>query len=237
MLLVARKPFNSHLIFFGMETTFAQRFKQACDDSPIIPEHGRGRQVSIAKRLGVTQEAVRKWFSDEAKPRPDKMRELAEYLEVEEPWLALGIKPELDRNEKRRALNKLEGAVQLVAGLILLEGGTCAWPKPNDQRAPYTDLYVIMRGSQWALHVSLAREVSDAHYEIKIPREYRDVKVVAVLQDTPGRYNFLDLPVELIEKHKQRRAGDFVIAVSKIENKYHTGATQWPRFKTFSELT
>ena len=92
--------------------TFAQRFTQACDDSVIIPPYGKGRQVAIAKRLNVTQEAVRKWFAGESIPRPTTVRALAEYLQVDEPWLVLGIKPEFDRAEKRRNLIAYNGAVQ-----------------------------------------------------------------------------------------------------------------------------
>ena len=44
---------------------FAKRLTQACDESPIVPEHGRGRQVYLAKKLKVTQEAVRKWLVGE----------------------------------------------------------------------------------------------------------------------------------------------------------------------------
>ena len=90
---------------------FKDRLRQACDDSAIIPEYGKGRQVAVAKRLGVTQEAVRKWFSGEAVPKSDKMRELADYLEVDEGWLALGLRPEMGRDDRRKANRQSSGAV------------------------------------------------------------------------------------------------------------------------------
>lgn len=219
-----------------MPINFKQRLKQACDDSTIVPEHGKGRQVSIANRLNVTQEAVRKWFAGEAIPRPAKMRELAEYLEVEESWLALGIKPELDRHEKRANLMSLNGAVHLVAGLIMLEGGNCAFPSEKDPRLGWVDLYAIMRGSQFSIHVSLALETSSGLFTVKIPHNFSDVKCVAVFNLGGGKFHFLNMTRSQIEQHKVRKAGDFVITISRSDNRYFTGSTQWPRFKTFGEL-
>jgi transcriptional regulator with XRE-family HTH domain len=218
------------------ETSFSQRLAQACDDSTIVPEYGKGRQVAIAKRLAVTQEAVRKWFTSEAVPRPDKMRALADYLEVDESWLALGIKPELSRDNRRRHRTALEGAVHLVAGLIMLEGGHCAFPSEKDPHANLVDVYAIMRGTQMAIHISLAREISEGHYEFSLPRNYADVRCIGVVQLELGKHHFLDLTSPLVDKHRQRKAGDFVIAVSKQGSQYVTGSHNWSRFKTFGEL-
>lgn len=218
------------------ETTFSQRLLQACDDSPIIPEYGKGRQVAIAKRLSVTQEAVRKWFSGEAMPRPEKMRELSDYLEVDEPWLALGIKAELSRDNRRRHRLALEGAVHLVAGLIMLEGGHCAFPGEKDPNANRVDVYAIMRGTQMAIHVSLAREISEGHYEVVVPREHADLRCVAVIPVELGKLHFLDLTHNLIEKHRQKKAGELALSINQVDNQYVTGAHRWPRFKTFGEL-
>lgn len=217
-------------------STFAQRLKQACDDSKIIPEYGKGRQVAIANRLGVTQEAVRKWFVGEAVPRPNKMRELAEYLEIDEPWLALGIKPELDRHEKRRNLITLNGAVHLVAGMIMLEGGMVAFPRNDDPRGGYVDLYAIMRGAQMAVHVSHARLISEGRYEVQIPREFEDVKCIGLMNGTPGKFNFLNLTRPIIEAHKIRKSGDYVLSINVVEGKFYCGANQVTKFKTFGEL-
>lgn len=218
------------------DSTFSQRLSQACDDSPVIPEYGKGRQVAIAKRLSVTQEAVRKWFAGESVPRPDKMRDLAEYLEVDESWLALGLKPEIPRNERRRHRSALDGAVHLVAGLIMLEGGHCAFPSDKDPHAGRVDVYAIMRGTQMSIHVCLAREVSEGHYELIIPREHSDLRCIGVINVELGKYHFIELSESLIEKHKQRKAGDFAVSISRNGNQYVTGSHRWPRFKTFAEL-
>lgn len=215
---------------------FKDRFRQACDDSPVVPEYGRGRQVSIAKRLKVTQEAVRKWFSGEAVPKPDKMRELAEYLEVDQAWLALGVTPEMGRDEQRKANRFASGAVQMVSGLILMEGGNVAWPGERDPRAKYVDLYAILRGTQIAMHVSAGREVSNGKYELIIPHEYQDVRCIGFIPAGVGRFHLLDLSTELIEEHKQRKGGGYAINVNRTGSEYHTGADQVPKFKAFGEI-
>lgn len=219
-----------------METTFAQRLKQACDDSTIIPEYGKGRQVAISQRLGVTQEAVRKWFTGEAVPRQPKMRELAEYLEVEESWLALGIKPELDRNTKRRNRVQLDGAIYLVAGLLMLEGGNCAFPSDDDPRSTYVDLYAIFRGTQAALHVCIGREASSGMFQLIVPHQYADVRCLGVMPAGLGKYHFISLQTNLITEHRQRKAGDYLLHINRIDNRYYTGEDQWPRFKSVTEI-
>lgn len=219
-----------------METTFATRLKQACDDSAAIPEYGKGRQVVIANRLSVTQEAVRKWFAGEAQPRPKKMKELAEYLDVEETWLALGAKPEFDRAAKRKNLAALDGAVHVVSGLIMLEGGSVAFPRPEDPRAEYVDLYAIMRGAQMAIHVSMAREISKGRFTFLIPRNYIDVKCIGVVRVGVGKFHFLNLKKSLIDEHKLKQSGDYVVSAALHDGKYIVGSDMWPRFKTFGEL-
>ena len=49
---------------------FARRLKQACDGNPLVPEYGKGQQVWFADRMELSQEAVRRWFEGESRPRP-----------------------------------------------------------------------------------------------------------------------------------------------------------------------
>lgn len=215
---------------------FAKRLATACDQSTTVPPHGQGRQITIAKRLGVTQEAVRKWFAAEAMPRQQKMRELATFLEVEEPWLALGITPELNRTEKRLRARNVDGAVLLVMGLNMLAGASCAQPGEKDPRREYVDFYSILRGSQFAVHVTLARELSSGRYEVMIPREFRDVRNICVVPVGRGRYDFLDLVVSRVDEHKNRKAGDYNLTMGRNDGRYVTGNHTWTRIKNFEEL-
>jgi hypothetical protein len=54
----------------GRPEDFYRRLKKICDESAMIPPYGHGRQVHIATKLKVSQEAVRKWFTGDARPRP-----------------------------------------------------------------------------------------------------------------------------------------------------------------------
>lgn len=215
---------------------FKDRFTQACNDSTIIPEYGKGRQVAIAKRLNVTQEAVRKWFTGEAVPRPEKMQELASYLEVDEAWLALGIKPEMGRDERRKANRMSSAAVYMVTGLVMMEGGNVAWPSERDPRSRYVDIYAIMRGVQVALHVCAGREVSNGSFELIIPREYQDVRCVGFISAGVGKFHLIDLPTELINAHKAKKSGEYAITVSRVGADYFAGSDKVNRFKVFGEI-
>lgn len=217
---------------------FVSRLKQSCDESKLIPAPGLGRQQFIVERLGVTAEAVSKWFNGVSMPRPDKMPALAELLECDQAWLAYGIRPEMDRTERRIHARETNGAVQLVLGMIMLAGGHCGTPSETDPRFEYVDFYATMRGSVYPMHVSLAREISRDHFEVIVPKEYRDVKGIAVMPAGAGKYHFLDLPLHMIEEYKVRKAGSYMLPISRVEaTRYATGSATWPRIKTFAELT
>lgn len=218
------------------QTTFAQRLTQACDDNTAIPEYGKGRQVVIAKRLKVSQEAVRKWFAGEAVPKQGKMKELADFLEADEAWLTLGVEPELDRTAKRTSRRIVEGAVNIFVGMITIEGGQCAFPGEKDPRSAFVDFYAIMRGTQMAVHVSVGREVSKDRFEFIIPREHSDVRCVGFIHLGPGRFHMLEMQEPTIEEHKARKGGQFSLAAHFVEGKYYCGSDVLPRFRTFGEI-
>jgi transcriptional regulator with XRE-family HTH domain len=216
---------------------FVARLKQACDESKLIPLPGQGRQQMIADRLKTTAEAVSKWFKGVSMPKPDKMTMLAELLEVDQSWLAYGINPEMDRAERRIHGRESDGAVHLVLGMIMLSGGHCGQPMETDPRSEYVDFYTTMRGAVYPMRVSLAREISRDHYEVLVPKEYKDVRSIGVMPAGPGKYHFIDMPLAMIDEHKVRKAGSFMLPISQVETgKYTTGRDVWPRIKSFGEL-
>ncbi len=72
---------------------FAARVREAMDNSTAIPEHGRGRFYAVARRMGVTHEAVRRWATGASFPRLRSLERLAEVLDVDPGWLATGDSP------------------------------------------------------------------------------------------------------------------------------------------------
>ena len=78
---------------------FAARLEKACDQNPLVSEKNKGRQVYIKDKLGVSQEAVRRWFDGRSRPRPKLMKWLAGLLRVDEAWFTLGVDPELQGDD------------------------------------------------------------------------------------------------------------------------------------------
>jgi len=69
---------------------FRKRLEQACRQNPDIPRIGMGKHTVIARKMKVSSEAVRRWFNGEAQPRPQMMKALANFLNVDHVWLSLG---------------------------------------------------------------------------------------------------------------------------------------------------
>lgn len=61
------------------KSKFVERLNEACDLVGLEPLH-KGRQVTLSKKLGVSQQAVRKWFSGESRPSFERISELADVL-------------------------------------------------------------------------------------------------------------------------------------------------------------
>jgi len=97
---------------------FKNRLLRSCASSSAIPEYGMGRQTFIAKELKVSQEAVRKWFSGESKPRAAAMAQLAKVLNVELVWLSLGVEHSETESNRSVARRQDAGLYALTAYLI-----------------------------------------------------------------------------------------------------------------------
>lgn len=220
----------------GKPEDFYRRLTKVCDENPNIPPYGHGRQVWVSKKLKVTQEAVRKWFTGESRPRTDKMRALANLLEVDEAWLALGIEPEMDRKEKRAFHSRIDGGVHLLFGMFTLAGGHCAFPSETDARSDYIDFYCIIRGVQMAVHVCMGREVARGEWEFIVPDEHEQAMCIGVIPLGGIRFHLIDLKTDLVEAHKTRKGGDYAVTVNYRDADYRTGRDVWPRVKYLGDL-
>lgn len=218
-----------------VDRSFAKRLNTACDGHPHIPPYGHGRQTWVKEHLEVSHEAVRKWFMGEARPRPDKMRQLSKTLEVDEAWLSLGITPDLKPRERRSRNAQAEGAVNVLAGIVQLNGGHCAFPDENDPRGGYVDLYAIVRGTSYPLHVSLATPLSAGMFQFVVPKEYRDCRVIGVVQIRSMRVHALDMTTDLIDRHKSRKGGYFLVTLNYHDSAYWSGSDRWPRIDNFAK--
>lgn len=220
----------------ALDKGFAKRLNEACDGHPHVPEYGHGRQTWVKEKMDVSHEAVRKWFMGTSRPRPDKMRQLAALLEVDQAWLALGIKPDMEPKDKRSRDATLDGAVHVLMGMMQMNGGHVALPDLKDPRAEYVDFYCIMRGMQSQVHVCLATEIAPSQYSFTVPKEFDQLWTIGLVRPSPMEVVFLNMSPEMINKYKVRKGGYFQITMSGCHLGYATGHDTWPQITSFHSL-
>lgn len=196
---------------------FAKRFEQACDANPLIPPKHKGRlvwvQENLAKRFdeNVSIETVRKWFSGEAKPRPDKLAKLAQFLEVDHSWLSLGVTPDLQPREQKVRNAMADGAVNLVAGLIQMDGGHPAFPA-NSESGSFVDMHAIIRGAKYDLHVALGEDDGEA-LRFGVPNKSDSLIILGVVK-TGFTVEIFEITQELIQAGT-RHGGSIEVVVER----------------------
>ncbi|MBW4933182.1 helix-turn-helix domain-containing protein [Marinobacter sp. F4206] len=85
---------------------FAERFRIACHNQPSVPDYEKELETWFSSRLGISHEAVRRWFCGESMPRRGLMAQLAFLLKVDERWLASGFSGETPKREVSSAQSK-----------------------------------------------------------------------------------------------------------------------------------
>lgn len=186
------------------EPEFAARLAQACDAHQIVPPLHSGRLTWIQRQLKthynepVSVETVRKWFAGEAKPRADKLSKLAQLLEVDEAWLSLGVAHDITPRERVVRNAMADGVVNVIAGLIQMDGGLPAFPEENDEeaKAKNIDLHAIIRGGKFDIHVSMGeREGNQLRFQV--PSKNESLVVLGVLRNGFA-FEVYDISRELI---------------------------------------
>lgn len=224
----AKKPTPSKRTVVGLEgvvriirdAAFAKRFEQACDAHSQVPAKHSGRLTWIQRQLEtkfkekVSVETVRKWFAGEAKPRPEKMEKLAQLLEVDMVWLSLGVDDGLQPRERRARNAMADGAVNVVAGLIQMDGGYPAFPEPTDKKAveKHVDLHSIIKGAKYDFHVSVG-ETNGKKVRFVVPSLLDNVIVLGIVK-TGFAFEILELTGEIIGQG-DRRGGSIEIVVDQ----------------------
>ena len=198
---------------------FARRLESAMDQHPHAPPRHHGRlswlKNELAKKpyeIDVSVETTRKWLAGESRPRPKKMERLAELLQVDPAWLAMGIDPDLSPRERKVRNATIDGVVNVVAGIIQMDGGHPAFPEENDKQAARdnVDLYAIIRGANYALRVALGHQ-DDKRLRFVVPTRYENVIVIGVIR-TGLSFEFYEVPLETIADGN-RRGGSIEVSV------------------------
>ena len=135
---------------------FSTRLKQSCQDNPDVPEYGKCEQVYLSQRLGVSQEAVRKLFAGDSKPKVAVGLKLAELLGVDYVWLALGTSHgEIEK--RREAAGRQDSAVYALMSFLIEKGYSVAFDNDHEK----IDITTIYQGQHNHISVQLAEGKKD----------------------------------------------------------------------------
>lgn len=218
---------------------FSRRLSEAIERHPLsVKGHGRQRWLGRAyeERFGSapSPEGIRKWFSGESRPRPDIMRNLALILDVDEAWLSLGITPNETPTQARKRSAKADGAVNYVAGLIQMHGGSIIFDRPEEEGV---DFHAIIQGTVYPVQVKLGRLSGEDTVTLSISSSATDGLVFGVvLQESTLTPTILKLPPPLIEAEGKSRGGYIELSVTKNGRSFKSGNTAVPILSSFTLL-
>ena len=204
---------------------FKDRLEQACKQAGVVPEKNKGQQIYLAQQVGVSQEAVRKWFAGLSTPRASVMRKLAAALSVDYFWLALGEDPE--RGRRRRAMSEKEdAAVYALTGFLISKGFKVAFP---DLELGY-DINAVGHNELLQIVVGVA-EPGEGVYSFKASlADSRSLTpLIAVPYSEGFGYTFLNVPPSVL------RAGEVTgarttVSIERRGDDYFSGGEALSRF-------
>ena len=182
---------------------FAKRLDSACDASGHCPPLHKGRLTWVQTELKrnfkekISVETVRKWFAGEAKPRPEKVAMLAELLQVDISWLSLGVDKGMAPRELKIRGREIDGAVNIVAGLIEMDGGHAAFASEAEQKRG-VDLHAIIKGAKYDFHVVVPEEGV-----FRVPSQ-RDGLVVLGVAKKGLTLEVTEIPEDVIDRGTNR---------------------------------
>ncbi len=210
----------------------AQRMKQACDGNPNVPPPNYGRLGWLQQRfeeqgISISTETARRWFSGEVRPREKYMKVLAQILKVDYAWLSVGNAPALSEKQIFARNATASGAVNLVAGLIQMSGGTPAFP---DNAPDGVDLHAIIKGGSYQIHVATAERTHV--WTFAIPTTALNCLIIGVLWIGEFSFRFLELDADAIEKVGKRKGGHFEVTAG---DDLRSGDHMWQEIRTFSK--
>ena len=237
-LNLRNRPLAKFAVIREME--FANRLAQAADTARI-PGLNQGRLTTIKDMMlsrhgiEISLETVRKWVAGESRPRPDKMRALAALLNADEGWLATGREPEMSLKERQLRKRVSSGAVHVLAGYVMMGGGTAVLPDVKDPRAAIVDLYAIIDNRQIPVHVSVARQDGPV-LVCTLPHDHHLVETIAAVQTGPFDIEFLLIRESTARLERKAVQGHYEVTLTKERGEYKLGRIVLERLKTPDDL-
>ena len=166
---------------------------------------------------------MRKWFNGEKKPRDDQMAQLAKLLDCDVSWLALGKSNAPTTKERLSRDGAASGAVNLVAGLIQMTGGTPAFPT-DEQRdtKPHIDLFAVIKGEQYQIHVSVSATDSEGAHTFRVALKQTDDCVIIGLRWVSMQdFTLFEIDAEAASS-SAKVSGAYVVGEAKVIKKINT---------------
>jgi transcriptional regulator with XRE-family HTH domain len=205
---------------------FKDRFAKACLDNPDIPPFNRGQQTFLAQNLGVSQEAVRKWFYGESKPKSPTARKLAKLLKVDYLWLMMGTEHG-EIEIKKVAAQRQDSAVYAFMAFMLEQGYSAAFEQSDSD----TDVVSIRGGEQNQFTVR-AVESAEEHMFVRFPSSSLSLStsIVAVkTQSSSLSFDFLIVKPEMWQSESKKKGSMSVLKITNpSKRKYLVGDTKIP---------
>lgn len=211
---------------------FSTRLLEACNASDDIPDYGKGQQTEIASRLGVSQEAVRKWLAGETVPRVDLSKRLAKLLGVKHSWLMLGTAHGEIEADIRLA-KRHTASVYAVMSYIIGTGRAATF----SDRETIDDMTVIDGGRLLKICVEGVGLPENGVYTVKFSdfQKKSCVTVAVIAEYQTQRSGMIDV-IEIDERiwidHGKMSGNDWVLSFEKSArgNTYSVGGTKIKKF-------
>jgi|AOAMet_48_BLW_10_2_1038533.scaffolds.fasta_scaffold07028_1 transcriptional regulator with XRE-family HTH domain len=211
---------------------FTSRLNESCAVSTKVPRFGKGQQTYIAKELGCSQEAVRKWFAGETIPRRGIAARLAKLLDVEYSWLVMGAAyGEVDEIIKK-AKNHDAAVYATVAYVIVKNVGVSLCGEDHS-----ADMFIIDNGVTRYICAKAAAETKSKGVFVVTFRkiQVKESTTVAVFneisKDSIVTSTYLEIPAEAWQGKNVKTSGNEVtLTFSRKGNSYEAGGVKLSNF-------
>lgn len=192
------------------EPEFAARLRKSCDERRGCPPLNAGRLIWIQENLARVRhnysvESVRKWLAGESKPREKALAAIAHLLDVDEAWLSLGADPGLTRREVAAHSATADGGVNVVAGLIQMDGGRVEFGERVEPDDP-VDIRAKILAAEYKLHIASGTQTEAGLLQFLVPIDHSAVIVLGVVREGFA-FEIFELTPELVAAHLVRGAG------------------------------
>lgn len=221
------------------DPAFGKRFQIACDNHPDCPPLHQGRlswivqQFKIRFNVDTTSETVRKWSVGEVRPRHNTMVMLTQIFEVDLGWFSVGDETQTASERKKR--NAIaEGAVNLVAGMIAMDGGHPSFPEQDDAMSNGVDLYAIIRGAHYRVKVVVGEDTGK-HIEFPIPANYANLFVIGLVKKNKLNWDVLEIDTETIQKNIGVKNKPPTLKVERHGQQYIVGGDRLNEIVSFAD--